>query len=70
MTPEQESQLKTHLEAVAKILYDDSQTSKMETLEDIELTLREKIQTYVSPELGVFLSAKLAEAITQVEREN
>lgn len=54
MTPEQESQLKTHLEAVAKILYDDSQTNKMETLEDIELTLREKIQTYVSPELGVF----------------
>lgn len=54
MTPEQESQLKTHLEAVAKILSDDSQTNKMETLEDIELTLREKIPTYVSPELGVF----------------
>lgn len=30
----------------------------MQTLEGIEMTVRQQIQTYVSPELGHFLSAQ------------
>lgn len=60
MTPEQKARLQPHLDAIAKILYEDSDPSSMQTLEDIELRVREQIQSHVSPELGRFLSAQLA----------
>jgi hypothetical protein len=60
MTPEQAQALKPHLEAIAQILYDTSDPTAMQTLEGIELTLREQIQAHVSPELGRFLSERLA----------
>ena len=61
MTPEQEQTLKAHLQAIAKILYDDSDPAAMQTLEGVETTLRQRIQTHVSPELGNFLSKRLQE---------
>lgn len=61
MTPEQAQTLKQHLQAIAKILYDDSDPVTMQTLEGIEMTLRQQIQTHVSPELGNFLSKRLQE---------
>lgn len=61
MTPEQEQTLKEHLQAIARILYDDSDSAAMQTLEEIEMTLRRQIQTHVSPELGNFLSKRLQE---------
>lgn len=60
MTPEQKAQLQPHLDAIAKILYEDSDPATMQTLEGIELRVREQIQAHVSPELGRFLSAQLA----------
>ena len=60
MTPAQAQALKVHLEAIAQILYDESDPEAMKTLEGIELTLREQIQAHVSPELGRFLSERLA----------
>lgn len=60
MTPEKTAQLKTHLDAIAQLLYDESDPAQMQTLEGIELTVRQQIQTYVSPEVGFFLSARLA----------
>lgn len=61
MTPDKEQALKTHLEAIAQILYDESDPEAMKTLEGIELTLRQQLQAYVSPELGLFLSERLPE---------
>lgn len=66
MTPEQKAQLQPHLDAIAKILYEDSDPASMQTLEAIELKIREQLQAHVSPELGRFLSAQLA-AHTQAE---
>jgi len=60
MTPDKEQALKAHLEAMAEILYDDTDPEAIKTLEGIELTIREKIQAHVSPELGRFLSERLA----------
>ncbi len=59
MQPEQEQALKAHLQAIAKILYDDSDPDAMQTLEGIEMTVRQKIQAHVSPELGNFLLERL-----------
>ncbi|MBD2001657.1 ISKra4 family transposase, partial [Trichocoleus sp. FACHB-40] len=61
MTPEQEQSLKTHLKAIAQILYDESGPEAMKTLEGMELTLRRQLQTHVSPELGSFLSKRSQE---------
>lgn len=60
MTPEQEQALQVHLEAIAQILYHESDPEAMQTLEGIELTIREQIQAHVSPELGRFLAERLA----------
>ena len=61
MTPDKEEALKTHLEAIAQILYDESDPEAMKTLEGIELSVRRQIQAHVSPELGGFLSEQLQE---------
>ncbi|MGF1515028.1 MAG: hypothetical protein ACFB5Z_15210 [Elainellaceae cyanobacterium] len=60
MTPEKAAQLQTYPDGIAEILYEESDPAAMQTLEGIELTVREKIQAYVSPEVGRFLSTKLA----------
>ncbi len=56
MTLDKEVALKAHLKAIAQMLYDESDLEAMKTLEGIELTVRQQIQTHVSPELGLFLS--------------
>ncbi len=60
MTPDKEQALTAHLEAIAQILYDESDPEAMKTLEGIEVTVRQQIQAHVSPELGRFLSEQLA----------
>jgi hypothetical protein len=59
MTPEEKAALESHLNAIAKILYENSDPSQMQTLEGIEVTVRQQIQHHVSPELGRFLSESL-----------
>ena len=46
MTPEKTAQLKRHLQAISQLLYDECDPADMQTLEEIELTVREKIQTH------------------------
>jgi len=63
MTPEQESQLKFHRDAIAAILLEEAKNKypeRLETLEGIELTVRQQIQEHVSPGIGVFLSPMAA----------
>jgi hypothetical protein len=59
MTSEEKAALENHLNAIAKILYANSDPSQMQTLEGIEVTVRQQIQQHVSPELGRFLSENL-----------
>jgi hypothetical protein len=49
MTPEQQQALTTHVQAIAQILYDDSDLQALQTLEGIEVTLRSQLQKHVSP---------------------
>ena len=67
MTPDDAAQLQHHLEAIAQLLYKESDPTSLQTLEDIELTVREQVQTHVTPELGLFLSAG---SVAQVQAEN
>ena len=60
MTPEQQQAIKTHLDAISAILYADSNPDSFQTLEDIELAVRDQVLTQVTPHIGFFLSAQLS----------
>jgi hypothetical protein len=60
MTPEQQQTIKTHLDAIYAILYEDDNPDSLPTLEDIELAVRDQVLTHVTPPIGFFLSVQLA----------
>ena len=55
MNAEKTEALKAHLQAIAAILYEETPPEKLNTLEEIEQTVRQKVLKHVSPEIGVFL---------------
>lgn len=59
MTPEKAEALYTHLQAISAILYEETPSENLRTLEEIEQTVRQKVLKHVSPEIGVFLSKQL-----------
>jgi hypothetical protein len=60
MTPEQQQAIQTHVEAISAILYADCEPGSLKTLEDIELAVKERVLTHVTPQIGIFLSSQLA----------
>ena len=69
MTPEKAKELKAYLQAIAAILYEETPQEKLNTLEEIEQTVRQKVLKHVSPEIGVFLSER-SQGQPYVEQEN
>jgi hypothetical protein len=68
MNPSQEKALKEHIQAIAKILYEQTSPEQLKDLEAIEATVRQQVTQYVSPELGIFLSKKRQEqALEELE---
>ena len=68
MTPEKAKELKTYVQAIAAILYEETPQETLNTLEEIEQTVRQKVLKHVSPEIGVFLS-KQSQVQPQVEKD-
>lgn len=68
MTPEQHQEINQHLEAIAKILYQEADSEKVKNLEGIEETIREQTLEYITPQLGFFLS-KQQQILKQEDRE-
>ena len=56
MTPSERKRLEACLTEVSEILYNNSDTESISTLEDIETTVREKVLENVSPQIALFLS--------------
>lgn len=56
MTPEQRQQLKAHVTEIARILYADAEENEMdmESLGEIEETIRTQLQNHVAPDLAIF----------------
>lgn len=69
MTPEQQQKLQEHVQAIAKILYDDTPVEKLVSLAGIEEAVRTQMHKHVMPEVGVFLS-QLLQAQKQGINEN
>lgn len=66
MTPEEKQELEQHVQAIAKLLYQDADKSRMTNLGEIEEVIREQIQEHVSPQVGVFLSGALRAPMTDM----
>lgn len=54
MTPEQEKALQEHIQAIAKMLYEDTPSEELTTLAGIEQAVRKQMQRHVMPQVGVF----------------
>ncbi len=59
MTPEQKQALQEHVQAIAKILYEDTSSERLTSLAGIEKAVRSQMQKHVMPEVGVFLLKQL-----------
>lgn len=69
MTPENAIALEDHVQAIAAILYEETPPENLNTLEEIEQTVREKVLKHVSPKIGVFLS-KQSQVQPRVEKDD
>jgi hypothetical protein len=56
-----QKKLQKHLQAVAKILYQESEVRELDSLAGIEKTIRAQTLEYITPELGVFFLKKQQE---------
>ncbi len=61
MEPANQKKIEKHLQAIAKILYQEAETKELESLAGIEKTIRAQTLEYITPELGVFFSKKQQE---------
>jgi hypothetical protein len=60
MTPEEQQSIKTHADAIAAILYRNTDEAKLQSLEGIEQAVRQHMLESVSPQVGIFLSKQRA----------
>lgn len=56
MTPEEKQTIKTYADAIAAILYRNTDVENLHSLEDIEQVVRQHMLESVSPQVGIFLS--------------
>lgn len=62
MTLEEARELNSCVRRISELLYQDAQSQSLpvNTLAEIESTVRTQLQTHVSPQMGLFLSTRLA----------
>jgi hypothetical protein len=61
MTPEEKKLLDSHVKEIAKILYKNAPSEKLETFEGIETAVRDQVLEHVNPKIAFFLSQKKQE---------
>ena len=65
MKASEKEELEACLKRVSEILYANSDPEKLETLEDIEKTVRDKVLEHISPKIAFFLSKKRQKQIKE-----
>lgn len=68
MTPEELQKIEYYTNQIAQILYSDTDPNEIQTLGDVEITVRQKILQHVSPTIGVFLP-EIPPKLKREERE-
>ena len=54
MSPEERQEIAAHTEAIAKILYKNTPLEQLTSLGKIAEVVRDRMQEYVMPEVGIF----------------
>ncbi len=54
-------QIQVHANAIAELLYEETDSEQVKTLEGIEEAVRKHLLDYVNPEIAKFLSAPVVE---------
>ncbi len=65
MNTEEKERLEACLTEIGEILYNNTSTEQIETLEAIETTVREQILEYISPKIALFLSKNKQELVKE-----
>ncbi len=60
MDADKQAQIQAHIQAVAALLYEETDPEDVKTLEGIEAVVRGHILEHVSPAMGNFLSQRVA----------
>ena len=55
MTPEKQKELAKHVEAIAKILYEETESKDLASLAKIEQTVREPTLKHITPQIVFFI---------------
>jgi hypothetical protein len=55
MNPEKAQALKVHVDAIAKLLYEEANQEELKTLAGIEKSVRDLALEHVMPQIGIFL---------------
>ncbi len=58
LSSEEMQEVQAHMKKVAAILHRNTPAEQLKSLEGIEQSIRQHVQTHVSPELAVFLLQK------------
>ena len=64
MTESEKNEIHAHVQAIAAILYKDTESrepEKLTSLEGIEIAVREQMQNCVGKDIGIFLSKQARE---------
>jgi hypothetical protein len=67
MSPEERQEIAAHTQAIAKILYKNTAPEQLTSLGQIEKVVRDKMQEYVMPEVGIFLSKMSPEQVVDMK---
>ena len=67
MTPEEQQAIEAHSQAIAEILYGNTAVEQLTSLGKIEEAVRDAMQEYVMPGVGVFLSKVSPEKVVDTK---
>lgn len=67
ISPEERQEILLHTQAIAKILYKNTPPEQLTSLGKIEEVVRDRMQEYVMPEIGIFLSKILLEKVVDTK---
>ena len=56
MSTDKQAAISYHVQALSKLLFEEVDPQQLTNLAEIEVAVREQVQTHVTPEMGFFLS--------------
>ncbi len=69
MTPDKRKKLDEYIDGIAAILYEEACETEVESLAEIEKTIRDQTLEYITPKIGFFFSKRQQEHQQEEEEQ-